>query len=212
MIVNSNPAKFLAGLAKRRAIAAYREIQEKTMTKTTEELKREMYGQLKDLKKLSDSQASFQAAEAMENSLEEYLEALRQELQQWKDIADERDLRSANLRNKLQAFDFANRSASELLSEALREPSGLRKASQAIPQQESSDRASCTVYRTCDTLDYPSNVVPIFKLIRENTEYTLTSEQFEAFEQMLQSKPASENKALQELLSRKPGWNDGDQS
>lgn len=179
------------------------------MTKTTEELKREMYDGLKTFRHFA---AKPTLADLFESSLEAYLEALRQELQMWKDIADERDLRSANLRNKLQAFEFANRSAAELLSEALREPSGLRKSSQAIPQQESEDRGSCAACRPSVALNYPSNVVPIFKLIRENTEYTLTSEQFEAFEQMLQSKPASENKALQELLSRKPGWNDGDQS
>lgn len=200
------------------------------MTKTTEELKREMYGQLKDLKKLSDSQASFQAVEAMENSLEAYLEELRKAMvtinestvscaQHSAEAFVDLEARLASmteerneLRNKLQAFEFANRSAAELLSEALREPSGLRKSAQAIPQQESEDRGSCAACSPSVALNYPSNVVPIFKLIRENTEYTLTLEQFEAFEQMLQSKPVSENKALQDLLNRKPGWSDGDQS
>ena len=179
------------------------------MTKTTEELKREMYGELAELKDRLNNKSStidiFRGVIRFENSMEAYFESLRKE---HISLSQDRD----TLRNKLQAFEFANRSAAELLSEALREPSGLRKTSQAIPQQESEDLVSCAACRPSDELNYPSNVVPIFKLIRENTEYTLTPEQFEAFELMLKSKPASENKALQELLSRKPGWSDGDQS
>ena len=100
------------------------------MTKTTEELKREMYDRLADVKSsVANGLVPNYGLVRLEDSLESYLEALRQD----------RD----SLRNKLQAFEFANRSAAELLSEALREPSGLRKTSQAIPQQESTEKAVC---------------------------------------------------------------------
>ena len=109
------------------------------MTKTTEELKREMYDALDVFKYALRNTPKPMLTGLLESSLEAYLEALRQELQQWKDIADERDLRSATLRNKLQAFEFANRSAAELLSEALRETSGLRKSVGSMVHQNQPD-------------------------------------------------------------------------
>jgi len=116
------------------------------MTKTTEELKREMYDRLADVKNsVANRHVPGISLDRYESSFEAYLEALRQELQMWKDIADERDLRSATLRNKLQAFEFANRSAAELLSEALREPSGLRKWSPCAPARRSAGSASCDI-------------------------------------------------------------------
>ena len=76
------------------------------MTKTTEELKREMYASLTGFTKAFTigNFAPPQFAE-LENSLEAYLEALHQE--------------RIDLRNKLQAFEFANKSAGELLRDAL---------------------------------------------------------------------------------------------
>lgn len=124
MIINSNPGKYLAGWASRRAEAAYRETQEKK-TMTTEELKREMYRYLVDIKKLADSQASFTTAEALENSLGAYLEELRKDLNfacASVDLADAKARKAAEERDaairKLQAFEFANKSAGELLIRA----------------------------------------------------------------------------------------------
>lgn len=68
------------------------------MTKTTEELKREMYGNMAAWKMYAVT------TEGFEESLDAYLEALRQE--------------HSDLRNRLQAFAFANKSAGELLIEA----------------------------------------------------------------------------------------------
>jgi hypothetical protein len=114
------------------------------MTKTTEELKREMYDRLADVKNsVANGHVPGISLDRYESSFEAYLEALRQELQMWKDIADERDLRSANLRNKLQAFEFANRSAAELLSEALREPSELRKTEGGTSGQNKEEPRPC---------------------------------------------------------------------
>lgn len=72
------------------------------MIKTTEELKREMFEHLEILKEYSKRPI---LCMHLENALEAYLEALRQE-------HDE-------LRNKLQAFEFANKSAGDLLRDAL---------------------------------------------------------------------------------------------
>lgn len=72
------------------------------MIKTTEELKREMFEHLEILKEYSKRPM---LCRHLENALEAYLEALRQE----------RD----ELRNKLQAFEFANKSAGDLLRDAL---------------------------------------------------------------------------------------------
>lgn len=96
------------------------------MTKTTEDLKREMYGQLKKFTehRLIDS--------IFMDALEAYLEALRQEAEGLKQNGE--ILRDAYThqqvmtiearkcadaeRNRAQAFDFANKSAGEFLQEA----------------------------------------------------------------------------------------------
>lgn len=101
------------------------------MIKTTEELKRSMYHELNQI----TGEAKF---DPFQNSLEAYLERLRIETN---------DLRSANeqgfaalmslkgerddLRNKLQAFEFANKSASEFLIEA---QAKVRRQRQSIGQ------------------------------------------------------------------------------
>ena len=76
---------------------------------TTEELKREMYKSLANLKGRIEIHYSIKDAlhgvDDLESTIEDYLEALRQD----------RD----TLRNKLQAFEFANQSTSELLRDAL---------------------------------------------------------------------------------------------
>lgn len=88
---------------------------------TTEELKREMYACWKSAK----NEVGEQALEVLEATTEEYLEALRQELRNshiatgdtailLSEMTTERD----SLRNKLQAFEFANKSAGELLIHA----------------------------------------------------------------------------------------------
>lgn len=76
------------------------------MTKTTEELKREMYGHLEQIKSTAlNGFTPNYSIRMFEPALEQYLEALRQE--------------SIDQRNKLQAFEFANKSAGELLRDAL---------------------------------------------------------------------------------------------
>lgn len=90
------------------------------MTKTTEELKREMYGRL----------AAFRIHAVMldtfEESLEAYLDRLHQDLKTSHvatgDLAillHEAKTERDQLRNKLQAFEFANKNAGELLRDAL---------------------------------------------------------------------------------------------
>lgn len=92
------------------------------MTKTTEELKRVMHVDLKRLGQTSGAHLY----RTFEESLEEYLEALRKDLKtahiatgdvaiQLSEMKTERD----ELRNKLQAFEFANKNAGELLRDAL---------------------------------------------------------------------------------------------
>jgi DNA gyrase/topoisomerase IV subunit A len=77
---NSNPGKFLAGLAHRMAIAAYRETQEKTMTNAIEQSKREMYAKFSDLyTHVLPSLKSYELCKIFESALESYLELLRQE-------------------------------------------------------------------------------------------------------------------------------------
>ena len=85
------------------------------MTKTTEELKREMY----DLMSMVKGQTAHPTTTRLfENSLEGYLERLRQEREALivtrASVIEERD---AYLR-KLQAFEFANKSAGEMLQAA----------------------------------------------------------------------------------------------
>lgn len=91
------------------------------MTKTTEELKREMYQWLRLIKgSLTNNGWSDGArkGEQFEEVLEAYLEALRQEIQDLTitrgSIREERDAYMA----KLQAFEFANKSAGEFLQES----------------------------------------------------------------------------------------------
>jgi hypothetical protein len=115
------------------------------MTKTTEELKREMFKALAEMKGRIEINYSIKD---MLRGVDEFEHALEGCLQSMREDHD-------TLRNKLQAFEFANRSAAELLSEALREPSGLRKTSQAIPQQESVDRGSCAKCRAVELRNPP---------------------------------------------------------
>ena len=92
------------------------------MTKTTEELKRAMFEHLEIIKEFSEKPM---LCRLLETALEEYLEQLRQEYvrksSQFKnaiclleDTTEERD----ELRNRLQAFEFANKSAGEFLQES----------------------------------------------------------------------------------------------
>lgn len=90
---------------------------------TTEELKREMYRQFKNLEI-----AGFFGKEIMghfESALEAYLEELRKDLNFACSCVDLSALKAAKLieerdqlRSKLQAFEFANKSAGELLIHA----------------------------------------------------------------------------------------------
>jgi uncharacterized coiled-coil DUF342 family protein len=117
------------------------------MTKTTEELKREMY---KDLKRVGSMVSTTHLFKTFEESLEEYLEELRKDLDfacksmdlteaKLRKVAEERD----ELRNKLQAFEFANKSTAELLSEALRKLSELRKLSGSTSAQSETGNVVC---------------------------------------------------------------------
>lgn len=90
------------------------------MTKTTEELKREMYDQLAATKFYGRNYFP-----GFETCLETYLEALRQDSMRASIEQDDLSIRLANMttdrdeiRNKLQAFEFANKSAGEFLQEA----------------------------------------------------------------------------------------------
>lgn len=110
------------------------------MTKTTEELKRDVYEKLADFRKII-SIGGFTPAEFihMENSLEAYLEAMRQEaiakdvridhLERMGDVMRDGYMYQQQLtaqarteadreRNRCQAFEFANKSAGEFLAEA----------------------------------------------------------------------------------------------
>ncbi len=140
MIINSNPAKFLAGWAHRRAVAAYREIQEKKTMQTTEELKREMYGYLSLAKSAIEKRFSkFPDFYDFESAMEAYLEELARKIEYWRylnsnqcatiikdgETIDDLNVRLArmtedrdDLRNRLQAFEFANKAAGEELRKA----------------------------------------------------------------------------------------------
>jgi len=144
------------------------------MTKTTEELKREMYDALKIVKTHFD----VPAVETFESTMEAYLEALRKAMvtinestvscaqhsaEAFVDLearlarmTEERDI----LRNKLQAFEFSNRSAAELLSEALRESSGLRKSEGSTSGQSSGDNCSNVECGCCASVLWPSAEAP----------------------------------------------------
>lgn len=96
---------------------------------TTEELKRKMYNQLSLLKKNGIYHLS-----GLENTLEAYLEALRQDLDfacKSVDLTDARLRKTLqerdDLRNRLQAFEFANKAAGEELRSANGLIKGLRK-------------------------------------------------------------------------------------
>jgi hypothetical protein len=89
------------------------------MTLTTEELKHAMYHELNQI----TGEAKF---DSFQSALEAYLEELRQDLKaahiatgdvaiQLSEMTTERD----SLRNKLQAFEFANKSAGELLRDVM---------------------------------------------------------------------------------------------
>lgn len=118
------------------------------MTKTTEELKREMYDRLKNLIQ-REAGSGWYGARNLEESLEAYLEALRQEraealkhgeilrdaymLQQQRTMqATEEAIRE---RNRCQAFEFANKSAGEFLKESQRL---LKEARESVKRQRQS--------------------------------------------------------------------------
>lgn len=102
------------------------------MTKTTEELRREMFKALAEMKGRIEINYSIKD---MLRGVDEFEHALEGCLQSMREDHD-------TLRNKLQAFEFANRSAAELLSEALREPSGLRKSACSMVHQNQPDFVS----------------------------------------------------------------------
>lgn len=93
----------------------------------TEQLKRQMYTALADCKMIvGEGRAPVHNLPWLETSLEEYLEAMRKELKnsheatgelaiQLHEITSERD----ELRNKLQVFEMANKTAGDLLRDAL---------------------------------------------------------------------------------------------
>lgn len=106
MIINSNPGKFLAALATRNATAAYREIQEKTMTNAIEQAKREFYAEFENLKKFAAYASSGEKfVSRLEDLLEAYLELLRQDHEALHETARKRfeDLQAAEaLNNELK--------------------------------------------------------------------------------------------------------------
>jgi len=110
------------------------------MTKTTEELKREMYFFIKEVNKvIADQVVPHNTMPLLECTLEAYLEALRQEMaakdvridhcermgkvlqdayERQQDLTSQARTEADQLRNKLQAFEFANKSAGEMLQAA----------------------------------------------------------------------------------------------
>lgn len=135
------------------------------MTMTTEELKREMYNRLANLKAcLSPSHL---AGNLFELSLEAYLEELRKETAGLSSdirsaITNGNAMRDAYLhqvsltmeareeacreRNRVQTFEFANKSAGELLIQAQEKISRQRKIIKALcAHQEACDSESCAM-------------------------------------------------------------------
>lgn len=102
------------------------------MTTEIEQTRREMYDALKKITSVQLNGQQFFGPE-FENALESHLEALRVEHKKSTErelflealssgFAEQRDLacqQRNELRNKLQAFEFANKSAGELLRDAL---------------------------------------------------------------------------------------------
>lgn len=93
----------------------------------TEQLKRQMYTALADCKLIvGEGRAPIHNLPWLESSLEEYLEALRQDLKTAHEATGELAIQLQEtkaehdtLRNKLQAFEYANKNAGELLRDAL---------------------------------------------------------------------------------------------
>lgn len=99
------------------------------MTKTTEELKREMYGLLAELKGRVTINYSIKdmmrGIDEFGHGLEDYLESLIHLRNCYERLACDYTTKSVKLaeerdelRNKLQAFEFANKSAGEMLQAA----------------------------------------------------------------------------------------------
>lgn len=135
------------------------------MINAIEGTKRNMFKALEDLKGRIGINYSIKdmlrGVDELENSLEEHLEELRKAMVTINEstvrcaqhsagafldletrlarMTEERD----SIRNKLQAFEFANRSAAELLSDALREPSGLRKSEGGTSHQNNEESRLC---------------------------------------------------------------------
>lgn len=121
---------------------------DKTVTNTTEELKREMFEHLEILKQFSKKP---KLCEFLENALEAYLEALRQEAIILKSVDINVILHEAYLnqhallcqvreeadkeRNRCQAFEFANKSSGEFLRESQRL---LKEARESVKRQRQS--------------------------------------------------------------------------
>lgn len=139
------------------------------MTKTTEELKREMYRSLNDAKLWG---CTTQGAEAtlhiLETRLEDYLEALRQEMaassaridgenernkilldayRQQQDLTSQARTEADQLRNKLQAFEFANKSAGEMLQAANEKIKRQRQSIGQLKQERNNAEANETRLR-----------------------------------------------------------------
>lgn len=123
------------------------------MTKTTEELKREMY---QDLARVGSMVSTTHLYKIFEESLEAYLEAMRQEavakdvridhLERMGDVMRDGYMYQQQLtaqarteadreRNRCQAFEFANKSAGEFLKESQRL---LKEARESVKRQRQS--------------------------------------------------------------------------
>lgn len=102
------------------------------MTKTTEELKREMYDAMSILKSQVQATGVAMGGSRFESALEKYLEALRQEsasltkhgnilldaYSHQQGLTAQARNEADSERNRRQAFEFANQSAGEFLQEA----------------------------------------------------------------------------------------------
>lgn len=52
------------------------------------------------------------------------------------------------------------------------------------------------------------NVVPILQPLKQKSEYLVSDEVFDSLESIIKENPMSANKALQDLMARKPGWSE----
>lgn len=51
-----------------------------------------------------------------------------------------------------------------------------------------------------------NNVIPILQPLKQKSEHVVSDEVFDSLEKIIEGNPMSANKALLDLMARKPGW------